>query len=80
MLTSGLSLQVSLMAALRLSLTVLSAQDLTTCAVPRTVLVPNPANQEHLRLVVGLTTKLSNLLLTVFENKLKVFDNYKFSP
>jgi len=66
--TSGLSLQVNLMAALKLFLTDPNVPALITCAVPKTVSDLNQESQEPLKLVVGLIIKSNNLLPTVFDS------------
>ena len=66
--TSGLSLQVNLMAALKLFLTDPNVPALITCAVPKTVSDLSRESLEPLKPVVGLIIKSNNLLPTVFDS------------
>jgi hypothetical protein len=64
---SGLKLPVNQMAALKLFQVVVNALALIQCAHLLIVLVQNQVSLMHLKQVVGLTIRLSNLLKTVFE-------------
>jgi len=63
----GLKLLVNQMAALKLFQVVVNALALIQCAHLLIVLVQNQVSLMHLKQVVGLTIRLSNLLKTVFE-------------
>lgn len=77
MLTSGLSLQVNQMDALKFFLTDHNAPALITCAVHKTVLDLSLESQEPLKLEVGLIIKSNNLLPTVFDNFYYITSSYK---
>jgi len=64
---SGLKLPVNQMAALKLFQVVVNALALIQCAHLLIVLVQNQVSLMHLKQVVGLTIRLSNLLKTASE-------------